>query len=645
VQVTPTVDTDYVLTASNAYGSTSSHVSLAVFQPPNSWFAPLPYYGDSNLGTVDFLDLFAANAPWATAASHIQVFKIWTSELDHFSDSVLSNMFAELKRRRIALAIEWGPLEPNGCGSGEGFDGAPALHYAQQIRDHGGTLQYVAFDEPFEFGSLASPVDACHWNADQVAQDAMRHLATIRSVFPDVIVGDIEVVPALGLAADWLERYEAWVDAWQRLAGTPFAFFHFDVDWDSDWKSAVAALSRALKLRHIPVGQIYIGSGSAASDAEWVASTEQRWAEYETHGSPMPGQVIFQSWVPYPKHVLPETDPTTFTGLIDRYYRTRTALAASLGTGSMHGKLTLRDAGNPVANAPVTVTAVPLLGTGQPSSYAVTGTIPAGTNYVTFAVRAGTECSWSLPAAFSVTNFTLDAGAAGRISADFTNQFLDWGYAGAPSVIQVSNGTLQVVANPGEYLNLNHAPIPFSAVAAPYTFSVTATIPLNSFGNACLAAIFQDATPTEFTRVVIPLRPKAISVGGVQTAADGGFAINLGSLPPVNLQLWADYAGSDTLWPAAAGNAVGNAPPLSVTTMSLPSGRVGTNYMQSLVATGGLTPYLWVGVGAPPGLTLHQDGMLSGTPTAAGTYTLTVSVIDDSAPTQIFDVSLPIVIH
>jgi hypothetical protein len=368
-------------------------------------------------------------------------------------------------------------------------------------------------------------------------------------------------------------------------------------------------------------------------------------AEYETHGSPMPDEVIFQTWVPFPKHVLPETNPTSFTGLVERYFRPRTVLAASIGAGSIQGRLTLRDAGSAVTSAPVAVTAALLSGSGQPSTYTLTGTVPAGTEYVTFGVRVGTECNMSLPAAFSITDFSLDAGVAGRISADFANQLLDWGYTGAPSVIQATSGTLQVVANPGEFLNLNHAPIPFSAVGAPFTYKVNATIPTDSLGNACLAAIFQDATVTESTRVVIPLRPQSISMGSAQTAADGSFSLGVGSLPPVNLELWADYPGSDTHWPAAAGIPVGNAALLSVTPAALPAGKAGTTYSQSLLATGGTAPYLWVGAGLPPGLILHQDGTLNGTPTTTGTYIVSVSVVDDSAPTQIVDSSLALVIH
>jgi len=48
-----------------------------------------------------------------------------------------------------------------------------------------------------------------------------------------------------------------------------------------------------------------------------------------------------------------------------------------------------------------------------------------------------------------------------------------------------------------------------------------------------------------------------------------------------------------------------SAPPLSVTTLTLPGGTLGTAYNQTLGATGGITPYAWsISVGAlPAGLT------------------------------------------
>src|SRR5215469_818697 len=194
-QVTATSDTSYVLTATNQYGSTKAQTALAVFPPPTVWFAPIwdntqvPTYGSS-----DYFSLFSPSAPWANAAAHVAVFKLYAHMLDIYDDATLRNMLAELKRRHIALAIEWGALEPvTSCAWTEGFDfQGSGLHYAQRIRDLGGTLQYVAFDEPFQHTSfLYQGPGACLWSARQIAQYVSRDLAQIQSVFPDVVVGDI----------------------------------------------------------------------------------------------------------------------------------------------------------------------------------------------------------------------------------------------------------------------------------------------------------------------------------------------------------------------------------------------------------------------------------------------------------------------
>jgi hypothetical protein len=66
---------------------------------------------------------------------------------------------------------------------------------------------------------------------------------------------------------------------------------------------------------------------------------------------------------------------------------------------------------------------------------------------------------------------------------------------------------------------------------------------------------------------------------------------------------------------------------LTITTATLPNATVGTPYSQTLTASGSGT-FAWsVSTGAlPAGITLSSAGSLSGTPTAPGTFTFTVSV-------------------
>ncbi len=71
---------------------------------------------------------------------------------------------------------------------------------------------------------------------------------------------------------------------------------------------------------------------------------------------------------------------------------------------------------------------------------------------------------------------------------------------------------------------------------------------------------------------------------------------------------------------------------LAISTAStLTPGKANVAYTQTLAATGGTPPYSgWAITGgtAPSGLTLSSAGVLSGTPTTAGTYSFTVGVTD-----------------
>ena len=78
------------------------------------------------------------------------------------------------------------------------------------------------------------------------------------------------------------------------------------------------------------------------------------------------------------------------------------------------------------------------------------------------------------------------------------------------------------------------------------------------------------------------------------------------------------------------------APPgINITPATVPGGTVATAYSQSFSASGGTGPYTYTIISGslPAGLTLSSGGVLSGTPTAGGTFTFAVRATDSSGGT------------
>jgi uncharacterized protein YhjY with autotransporter beta-barrel domain len=73
-------------------------------------------------------------------------------------------------------------------------------------------------------------------------------------------------------------------------------------------------------------------------------------------------------------------------------------------------------------------------------------------------------------------------------------------------------------------------------------------------------------------------------------------------------------------------------PNINVTTASMPNGMVTRPYSQQLSASGGTAPYTYAFNSGtfPPGLSISSSGVLSGTPTTAGSWTLSLKATDST---------------
>jgi hypothetical protein len=544
------------------------------------WFTPLPYSTQPTgvFGSTDYLSLFSPTAPWQQAASHVQVFKLYG--VSNFADSDLTNIISNLKSRNIALALEWPVLSSSTCGSGiEGF-GSSLLPTVQRIQSLGGTLSYLAMEQPFEWGSLYQGPNACNWTAQQVANNALVEVAQAKSVFPNLLVGDITAVPSFpSLGTSWPALYGTWLDTWRSLTGAPMAFFHVDIDWsEPNWQAAVAAVRPVVEQRGIPFGMVYNGFLTDDSDAAWMADAENHFVDFEvTRGYAPPEQVDFQSWNPNPTHVLPETDPSAFTYLIDRYFRARTSLTVANNGAQLSGVLS--SGANGVAGASVQLTSQPVSGTGTVATYTIAGNIPLGVSSAIVGARINTECySCNGSADVTVYSFIFNDTQDPQSVLNFTNGLNGWSYGG-PAVFD-NNGPapyskgLHITAQPGQAVTLNSSYITVTP-GVYFTFQVTARVSPASVGSGYFTLIWFTAGGSEPSRETIMFEPATQVLTTATTASDGSFAAGI-PVDPTLYQVTAQYAGSSTLWPASATvpqNPPASSPPSIVSlTPNAPSG-------------------------------------------------------------------------
>jgi hypothetical protein len=206
-----------------------------------------------------------------------------------------------------------------------------------------------------------------------------------------------------------------------------------------------------------------------------------------------------------------------------------------------------------------------------------------------------------------------------------------------------------------------------------FTFTVTATDALLCTGSQAYTIVINAATCPTITLSPAPPLPQGI-VGNAYSqtvTASGGtapytFSLTAGTLP--NGLSFTSGVISGT--PTTAGTStftvtatdangctglqaytiainVATCPTITLTPPPLSSGTIGTSYNQTITASGGTAPYTFnLTAGTLPNGLSFANGVISGTPTKAGTFTFTVTATDANGCTglQAYTVTVATVI-
>ena len=277
--------------------------------------------------------------------------------------------------------------------------------------------------------------------------------------------------------------------------------------------------------------------------------------------------------------------------------------------GSSPVTVKVTDSGSPAQNATHNDTIVI-----SPAPLAITGTLPNGTVGVvytgTITASGGTtpySCSitGALPAGLSLSGCTVSGTPTTAGSSPITVKVTD---AGSPAQNASQNET--IVINP-----------------APLT--ITGTLPGGTVGSGYTGTITPSGGTGPYTCSIAGTLPAGLILTGCTIT---GTPTTAGSSP---ITVTVTDSGSPTQTASQNETIVISPAPLSLSTSTLPDGTVGIPYNATVGVAGGTSPYnCTITAGTlPAGLSL-SGCTVTGTPTTAGSSTVTVKVDDSGSPSQ-----------
>jgi hypothetical protein len=319
-----------IATASPTTAPTASSAAI--------WIQPKPLaVGQTGLlggGSSDFTSLFFGTASWSSTVAHTAVFGFYAGWVSSIDTATLTTAVNFLTAQNIPIELEAPSLQATAtCGTNvEGY--VPygqslttfTNGYLQRLKALGADVRYIKVDEPYFFGSIAaSSPNSCAWPVSQVATYVAQYAQLVHQTYPNAEVGDVEPIITTGYGTDPVTALTGWHDAFATAMGAQFPFFIADMDFsNTGWAALAVQMQTTMRARGEKFGIIFIGDPTDTSDAIWSGKALSRAQTFTSTSGSAPDFVFFQSWDPYPQYCLPESDATTFTGVVKAYVASRT---------------------------------------------------------------------------------------------------------------------------------------------------------------------------------------------------------------------------------------------------------------------------------------------------------------------------------
>ncbi len=340
-------------------------------------------------------------------------------------------------------------------------------------------------------------------------------------------------------------------------------------------------------------GAPIIGTATAGNAQASVSFT----APASNGGTPITGYTVTSS--PGGITATGTASPITITGLTNGTAYTFNVTATNgVGTGSPSASSNSVSPSAP----PLTLSPSTLPSSAIGSAYSQSVTASNGTAPYTYAITAG-----ALPAglSFNSASGAITGMPTGAGTFVFTVTATDAHGVQGSQAYSFNVGAPTLVLSPSN--------VPAATATSPYSQTISA-----SGGTAPYTfAIVSGSLPTGLT-----LNSATGVLSGTPTVS-GNFPFSV-SVTDSSTGTGAPYSATRSYTLTV------NTPGVSLNPTSVPAGTVAAAYSQTLSASGGTAPYSYVITSGslPTGLTLAASGVISGTPTSAGTANITVTATD-----------------